>query len=147
MEIALWQVETSSLRLCVLAEASSSGDSSRDKRIRGVLVTATSTIEPAQRRLAQPWGCEARRLFLPVHAAVEPAVEGDELAALLPEDELLAWHPQLGLLGFEAESLLRISDLLGRPKELPTEWSHAQPGPAFASRLVSLTAVELPDPN
>ena len=44
-EIALWQVETSSLRLCILAEASSNGDSGRDGRIRGVLVTQTSPIE------------------------------------------------------------------------------------------------------
>ena len=147
-EIALWQLETATLQLCVLAEPSfSEGGSAGSGKVRGVLVTRNSPIEPARRRLAQPWGCEARRLFLPVHAAIEPAIEADELASLLPEGELLAWHPQLGLLGFEAESLLKISELLGRPKESPVEWNHAQPGPAFATRLVSLTAVELPGPD
>ncbi|MBC8288763.1 MAG: tetratricopeptide repeat protein, partial [Planctomycetes bacterium] len=68
-----------------------------------------------------------------------------ELAALLPDGELLAWHPQLGLLGFEADGLLQVSDLLSTPRELLTEWNRAQPGPAFAKRLVSLTAEELPD--
>jgi hypothetical protein len=53
----------------------------------------------------------------------------------------------LGLLGFEDESLLKVSDLLGRPMESSVEWSHAQPGPAFASRLASLTAVDLPVSN
>ena len=56
---------------------------------------------------------------------------------------MLAWYPSLGLLGFEDESLLKVSDLLGRPMESSVEWGR----PAFASRLASLTTVDLPVPN
>ena len=143
-EISLWQVETSSLVLCVIAEPPSGREPARGGSICGVLVTAPAPICPIVRRFARPWGCVAERLYLPVEAAIEPPAEPHEIAALLPSGELLAWHPQFGLLGFESDGLLRISDLLRPPRESETKWDRSEPGPAFARHLVSLTAAELP---
>jgi tetratricopeptide (TPR) repeat protein len=174
-EISLWQVETSALVLCVVAEPPRKGEPAHARRvcsehgiglsapihaesvqnkqplvaqaggICGVLVTGPEPIRPNDRQFAQPWGCLAGRLYLPVEAAIEPPVGHDEIAALLPNGELLAWHPQHGLLGFDSEGLLKISDLLSPPRPSETKWDCAEPGPAFAKRLVSVTAEELPN--
>lgn len=144
-EIALWQVEMASLVLSVVARPEViRGPRSSSTGLCGVLVTADVPVQPTRTRLARPWGCVANRLYLPVEAAIQPAVDSQEIATLLPQDEQLAWHPHAGLLGFETDSLLRISDLLSPPVESPTEWGRASPGPAMASRLHSLTADELP---
>jgi tetratricopeptide (TPR) repeat protein len=144
-EISLWQVETSSLVLCIIAEPASKDELARTRTTCGVLVTSPTPIRPNDRQFAQPWGCVGDRLYLPVEAAIEPAAEDHEIATLLPQGDLLAWHPQHGLFGFDSDGLLRISDLLSPPRESDTRWDRAQPGPALARNLVSLTAEALPD--
>jgi hypothetical protein len=144
-EISLWQVETSTLVLCVLTRPSHKGEAAQTNEICGVLVTGAEPIRPAHWQLARPWGRVADRFYLPVEAAIEPPVEPAEIAALLPEDEVLAWHPLYGLLGFDSDGLLKISDLISPPRQSETKWDRAEPGPAFAKRLISITAEELPD--
>ena len=134
-EIALWESKTEELRLYLVSI--DSGEAG------GVLVTGCPA--PAGRKRAVPWACVAKRLFVPVDGTFDPPVTDEELGRLLPgEHDVCVWHPQSGLIRFEAEQELRVSDLLLRPSQQDTNWDRAEPGIAYAQRLVSVAADKLP---
>lgn len=95
---------------------------------------------------AKPTGLACRlvagRLFVPVDAALHPFVTEAEVRALFPLP-VSFFHPVFGLSGFEAESALRVWDLLAAPAERADAWNFAQPG---APGLPPLGAVVLAQP-
>lgn len=151
-EIALWQVDCDEIRLYITQTSAMSPLPSEGERvpegrvaghIAGVVVTGCAT--PADPQRAIPWACLAGRLFVPVDAAFDPPVTEQELTELLPgENDVCVWHPQGGLIRFESGQALRVSDLLSCKPQRDTRWDCAEPGIAFARRLVSVTADELP---
>ncbi|MFO1513667.1 MAG: hypothetical protein U1F83_12240 [Verrucomicrobiota bacterium] len=84
----------------------------------------------------------AGRLFVPVDAELHPAVSEAELQAVcaLP---VSFFHPVFGLSGFEAESTLRVWDLIESPEEHADHWNLARPG---APALPELRSVVLAQP-
>ena len=82
------------------------------------------------------------RLFVPVDAVLHPPVSESELRRLagLP---VSFYHPVFGLSGFEAESVLRVSDLIEMPEETPVDWNRGRAG---APALPKLTAIALIQP-
>ncbi len=115
-----------------------SGDA---RRLRGVLVvpgTAGTAWQVSARW--QPYARLAGRLYLPVNAALAPAVGESELAALLADDRCVyVFHPVVGLIAFDAARTLRASDLLVAQPPRTVDWNHARPGIGYVKRL---TAVE-----
>lgn len=85
-----------------------------DRRPAGLLVIPPKGHTASQPLRGMACGTIGERLLLPVDAELNPPLSEVELRELcrLP---LLFFHPSLGLSGFEAESCLRISELLERP--------------------------------
>ena len=69
-----------------------------------------------------------------------PLTESDWRELLPPDDSLLVWHPQLGLVRFETQQQLRVADLCCPPERRAVDWSHAQLGSALNRRLYTLQA-------
>jgi tetratricopeptide (TPR) repeat protein len=113
-----------------------------DRTPAGLLVVP-GRIDPAAEH---PAGMACRmigeRLLVPADAALHPPLADSELRGLcvLP---ISFYHPALGLSGFEAESALRVSDLIQPPGEKTLHWNSARPG---AAGLPDLTAVVLREP-
>lgn len=137
-EIALWEAPAETLRLYVIATPERETD-----LLLGVLVVGCP--QPARRHRAIPWACVVGRLFVPVESAFDPPVTDQELQQLLPgEDSVCVWYPQSGLIRFDSDESLRVSDLLSCGSLRGSQWDRAEQGVAFAKRLVSVTAEELP---
>lgn len=95
--------------------------------------------------IGQPYGMVGQRLFISVEAAFTAEVGEREWTSLLPDAYVAAvWHPLAGLIGFEEQDRLRISDLLAAPRPDATDWGRAEPGDAVNTRLHSVTAVVPP---
>lgn len=87
------------------------------------------------------YGRLAGRLFVPLHATFDPPPEESEWNQLLASGQSLwVWHPQSGLIQFDAEHELRIADLFQSPQIEFTDWTSAVPGTAFNQHLHSLQA-------
>jgi tetratricopeptide (TPR) repeat protein len=106
---------------------------------RGVLVLpdagASVTRVPSR---WQPYARLARQLYLPLNAALVPAIAEDELETLLADDAVYLFHPVAGLVAFDATCSLRVADLLATPTESAADWLHARPGFGYIKRLWSV---------
>ncbi|HVV99504.1 MAG TPA: hypothetical protein VHB77_04150, partial [Planctomycetaceae bacterium] len=109
--------------------------SRRDRTASAALLLPPAGAALSMSVLCRPYGCIAGKLYLPVEARVEPDVAADEWPVLLPQEGCLIWHPSVGLIGFDPQNALRISDLLQAPAESIQSWSGAVPGIAFNARL------------
>lgn len=139
-ELAEWNVALHELSLFVIPK---SGD---DPTPHGMFVVPPPHLQPRPTLRAQTFGCLADRLFVPVEAAFDPPITDNELAKLLSANlDCLVWHPTVGLVGFESDDCLRVSDLLEEPQQRPTNWNLADPGITFATRLLSIQAASVPD--
>ncbi len=121
-ELDRWGLATEALACYVVPE------SVRSVRAAGLLVVPLdATALPTDCR--EPCGVVAGRLYLPTHAALRPAATEAELRRLL-RYEVLFWHPRTGLVGFEAEDRLHLSELVSIGPARPADWTRARPGPA-----------------
>lgn len=94
---------------------------------------------------SHPYGVVGNKLFVPVEATFSPPVADDEWADLLSDDmAAFVWHPVAGLVGFEADDVRRVSDLIDPPIITGDDWSRAEPGVTVNTRLWSVSRPELP---
>ncbi|SFH92970.1 hypothetical protein [Planctomicrobium piriforme] len=115
--------------------------SSSDLHPRGILVRLPAEAILPEECRGQEYGVLGNRLFVPVASQVLPQTSAHEVAALLGPDYAVAvWHPQSGLIGYEASEILSMRDLLRLPPQRSADWTHAQPGTAFNRRLISIAA-------
>lgn len=114
-----------------------------DRRTVAVLATGIPVttdqegMNPVSNR-AIPYGVIAGRLYLPIEAAVEPAVSEAEWNDLLGDELVSVWHPTVGLVRFERDEALRVADLLTPSLRQPMGWSCAVAGVGMAKRLISV---------
>ncbi|MES2788684.1 MAG: hypothetical protein V4719_03610 [Planctomycetota bacterium] len=145
-ELTTWDIPLDQLRLYPLSKSQS------DNTCLGVLVSGVSGSEQGSvpRPQTQPYGCLAGRLFLPVEAALSVTLQdGDWRNLLGPTGTEYVWHPQAGLVAFEPDEILSVTQLLS--PQAPNEnveqggssWGFAHPGVIFLNRITSVRA-ELP---
>ncbi len=131
-EIENWAVPHASLRLYVLPQAVA------NRRPRGVLITVGSGGVPRTSPQTVPYVRAAPRLFVPAGSRFDPQLTPHDLDGLLSSEYVYVWNPATGLVAFEPGDALGIADLLRMAPPQTRDWGLAQPGLAFASRLVSL---------
>jgi tetratricopeptide (TPR) repeat protein len=126
-EIGRWGLPAAQLRCYLVPE------SIRSVQPAGLLVvTRDGAALPAD--VLEPYGVEAGRLYLPVHATLWPVPAPGELAAaLLWPRQLL--HPSRGLVGFDTGDELDLGRLLDLPPPRQADWSQAQTAPARKAQL------------
>ena len=88
--------------------------------------------------IAIPYGCLARRLFLPVDADIWPQVTESDLSALLVDDSDYVFHASIGLIRYEAADRMRAVDLIEAAVPVRSQWAEAVPGIAITTRLFSI---------
>ena len=132
-ELALWNVDLRDLTLRPVPR------SKNDASVGGVLVTPPDGTSPQASTRCQEYGRIAERLFLPIHARLEPGVLEAEVATLLGSDLMeYVFHPAAGLVALGRTHLLRVADLLQTPSLMATRWDLARPGDVLVSRLKSV---------
>jgi tetratricopeptide (TPR) repeat protein len=131
-EIVEWGVPHSAISLRLVAR------SLGDRTPIGCLVTVSGKASPRVSKCCQPYGCIAARLYLPVEAQLDPAVEEFELGELFASAASYVWHPVAGLIGFEEDEIRSVGDLLEQLPETEADWDQADPGTTFSPRLVSV---------
>ena len=114
-----------------------------DPAAAGLLVVPESGRKASSRPAGLACGLAGERLFLPVEAALSPAISADELRGMcrLP---VMFFHPILGLSGFEHEATLRVWDLLALPQEYSEDWNQARVGSPEPARLCAIMLVTPP---
>lgn len=141
-EILHWQVPVGALRLRVVPACVGTVASGP----LGVVVTGFE--QPPRVHRAQPWQLVGDSLFIPREGQLFPAVSDDELTHLLISDSIqdYAWHPLVGLIGYEADHLLTVDQLLSVPLPDPEhtekDWMQAVPGIRLNRRLHSVQPTE-----
>ncbi len=136
-EICAWELSLNEIDLFPLPH------SGTDLRVRDVLVSLPKNAE-AHRipSLAAGYGWFGKRLLIPCEATLFPLVTEREVDELLSVSERISvWHPQRGLIGFEAADLLTLADLVASSQLARTDWSAAKSGTGINSRLHSIEAV------
>jgi tetratricopeptide (TPR) repeat protein len=87
---------------------------------------------PPAATIAHPYRLVGKKLLIPLHASLTPAITASELADI----QLWEWqvmHPSLGFVGFSAQELLSLIDLLEMPGATDNAWDQSHPGmPAMA---------------
>ncbi|MGD9128743.1 MAG: hypothetical protein PVH19_15310, partial [Planctomycetia bacterium] len=136
-EITTWNVPHSAIRLYCLPYGMD------NLRPRDVLAVLPDSCKPAASQLCIPYGRIADRLYLPSNGRFDPDVSSTDLQNLLSEKYLYVWHPPSGLIAFEPNDVIRVSDLLQPGPLIANTWNLAMPGTAFSRRLLSLA----PDKN
>jgi hypothetical protein len=130
-EVAGWGVPMADVRLYPVPA------SARTRQPCGALAICTGkpTVAAALPYAAMAGG----RLFHPADATITPPVSAKELTAALRHD-VVVFHPSAGLVGFAADDVLHVHDLLMAPPRRSADWSHADPGPPPLPRLLSVEA-------
>ncbi len=119
----------------------------QDRSPLGVLVVCDEAAPTSGITRSIPYGRIGKSIFVPVDAELFPPVSASELEELQGFQDLLVFHPRVGLVAFESNDALRIADLLQPPERRHVEWGLAQPGVKFASRLQSIVAEMPPSAN
>jgi len=132
-EIARWSVSHLAVKLYALPSARD------DPRPRGVLavVPDAARVEPGARCI--PYGRVADRLYVPIEARFDPAVDEAELGRLLPPESVCVWHPAVGLVGFAPGEALTPADLIAPGPLRGRAWNDARTGVAFSRRLIAIS--------
>jgi hypothetical protein len=124
-ELCRWEVPQKDLKLLVCQP--------------GGLLVISKQVPRFISPLCRPYRVIARRLYLPIEAKLEPIANDDEIGQWLPSptgDYL--WHPTAGLIGYEPQDALRVSDLLAPLDLRAVDWDRAQPGIKLNDRLLSI---------
>jgi tetratricopeptide (TPR) repeat protein len=112
----------------------------------GALVVPPAGQQPQTAGRGLPYGFAGKGLSqiclghvcLPVEARFVPDLTDDELAALADIPAVLVWHPVAGLVAFDPDEAIAVSQLLAVPPATPAAWNRAQPGIALSMRLLSI---------
>jgi tetratricopeptide (TPR) repeat protein len=83
------------------------------------------------------------RLWLPLHATLQPAVTEEELGELCTY-HWQVFHPAIGFVGFQEDEVLDWSDLLQLPSRTATNWSKAVPAAPMSPPLRHLSPPPVP---
>lgn len=135
-EIASWHIPHSAVRLLIIPQ------SPQNLNPLGVLVLVEGEPAIGPTKRCHRYGQLAGQLYLPVEARLEPAVHESELGRLLVGGRRYVWHPTAGLIGFDAEDVLKLNDLLAASPPANGQWGLADAGITFPRRLISLEAVQ-----
>ncbi len=110
---------------------------------REVLICLPANVKSARSsNIGAKYGWFGKRLLLPVEAVLFPLVTEAEVDQLFAVSERISvWHPQRGLIGFEPNEVLSVSDLVEWSRPGRASWEVAKPGTGFNSRLHSIEAV------
>ena len=114
-----------------------------DRAPAGLLVLPARADAVAHQPAGLPLRRIADRLFVPLEAVLHPSIKDAELRALCPLAVTL-FHPAMGLSAFEAESALRVWDLLEPPAEHAEHWNLAQPGTPTLPKLQGVILAQPP---
>lgn len=136
-EIQRWNVPPGSLTCMLLPESRSS------MAPAGMMVVFNPKHIPSVEYIAHPYTIIGRKLLIPVHAKLLPALSTSEMADLLVW-EWQVMHPHLGFFGFTAADLVSPGDLLILPDVIEHSWDMAHPGiPAMAPlRMINVRRKE-----
>lgn len=109
----------------------------------GLFIRFRHLQDAAPLSLTLPYGMIGNKLFVPIHAEIQPACTLQEL------DKQLAWeiqvfHPQIGLIGFSHKDEVFFHELLSLPDESQQDWTYAKPG---LEEDPPLNHVRIPPPN
>lgn len=138
-QISSWGVNADQLSCYILPQSVSS------VKPAGLFVVFSNPAMVKQISLLDAYCSIGKRLFIPVHATLFPQISPAEL------DSLLLWpmqvfHPVNGLVGFEENSRVNISDLFLYPQVKNSNWSFADPGlsskPALQQIIVTARTAE-----
>jgi tetratricopeptide (TPR) repeat protein len=129
-ELSRWVVPISKAKLFVLPSGTAA------QRPSGVLVTVGNAV-PRETLRAEAYGCTGGKLYFPLNARLEPAVDNVEIERLAP-CQLSVFHPGVGLVGFTEDDGLNIAGILVAPPRRACAWDRAQPGASPYPRLVSV---------
>jgi hypothetical protein len=135
-EITRWRVDES--RLALYLVPTSAIDLSPCALF--VIVSGGVTMQVAPS--ATPYGTLAGAVYLPVDAAILPAVSEPELLKL-NRFAILLLHPALGPIGFDEKDRLAVADLISPLPRREEDWETAQPGLSVQPRLLSIS-IRLP---
>ena len=131
-EMEGWRVPASRITLYPVPR------SARDRSCRGVLalISGDNMVHPSPQvhgyRSATPG------FFLPVDGQLDPPIQACELAQLC-QYQVYVFHPQSGLVGLDAEDIIRVDSLLTPPGKGKTDWTCPHPGigaPMALSRVI-----------
>ncbi len=135
-EIGTWDCNSADVDLFPIP------NSRGDLGLQGVLVVFADGAQIPMQILAPAYGRVGSRLLTPVDSTFLPVMTDSEWDDLLSSSERVSiWHPQLGLIGFEPDEVLSVADLIEFTLPGRSNWSSAQAGVGFNSRLLSIQAV------
>ena len=135
-ELVSWGVASSSLTLRIVPR------SRTDRTPIGVLASVANSVSPRVSFRCHAYGQIAEQLFVPIEAELSPCVTDAELQNRWPSDTEFVWHPQAGLVAFDADDCITLADLLQPPLETQADWSAADPGVSYSSRLHAIEVLQ-----
>lgn len=140
-EIQRWGVPPGSLTCMLVPESKYS------MAPAGMMVVYNPKHIPPVDHIAHPYTIIGKKLLIPIHARVLPALSASEMADLLVW-EWQVMHPHLGFFGFTAPDLVSLGDLLIMPDFIEHSWDMAHPGmPPMASlRMIHVRRKEEESP-
>ncbi|WP_166831241.1 tetratricopeptide repeat protein [Thalassoroseus pseudoceratinae] len=134
-EMVAWGVPSSAIRVRIVPR------SRTDRTPIGVLASVLSSTLPRVSFRCHAYGEIAGKLYVPVEAELLPQMTDAELQGHWPSDTEFVWHPQAGLVAFDPGDRLTLADLLQPPSETNADWSGADPGVSYSSRLNTVEVV------
>ena len=120
-EIARWGISMAALRLLVVPL------SIRERSPRGVLVLVPDSAVPRVSPRSLPFTRFCESLYIPSQTRVDPAITEHEFT-LHGTENLHVLLPPARLVGFGADEILRVTDLVSRPRHIRRAWDRAHPG-------------------
>ena len=140
-EFVAWSVSSSTITLRMVPR------SRADRTPIGVLASVDASTSPRVSFRCHAYGRIAEQLFVPIEAELWPHVTDEELHARWPSETEFVWHPQAGLVAFGPDDFLTLADLMRPPTETPADWTGADPGVSFSSRLHAIDVVKSLSPG
>lgn len=120
-EINSWGIPLEGMIFFIMPE------SIRSVTASGLFVIFSENHVPELQRLKNPYGLTGAKLFLPVHAELQPEVSASELKTLLLWD-CYVMHPSIGLVGFEMSNSISLDDFIEYNSPRTNDWGKANPG-------------------
>lgn len=103
----------------------------------GLFVIFSKNI-PAAERITHAYTAVGNKLFIPVHASLQPLLSEDEMSSLLIW-EWQVFHPGIGFTGFNKEDELQPSELISFTQPIETRWDLAHPGMPPMAKLYEIS--------
>lgn len=134
-EINSWGIPAEGMICFIMPE------SIRSVTASGLFVIFSENHVPELPRLKNPYGLTGAKLFLPVHAELQPEVSASELKTLLLWD-CYVMHPSIGLVGFEMSNRISLGDFIGYNSPRTNDWGKANPGNPSLPQLKQISVVK-----